>query len=338
MDEQCIGVLGATSLVGECLLPVLAQTGSQVVAFSRREHGQLDGSVEWRRLFQTSSPSPVAPFPPGERPMHAGLNPETSSLSLSRPFGPPSPASGRGEIDAVSNRRILGGGIQHWICVTPIWVLPDYFGLLEAHGALRLVALSSTSRFTKDDSSDPEEQAVARRLADAEMRVRDWAESKGVEWVILRPTLIYGRGRDKNISEMARFIRRFGFFPVFGRANGLRQPVHAEDVAGACVAALKADTTKNRAYNLSGGETLSYREMTARVFAALGRKPRLLRIPLVLFWLALTCVRWVPRYRHWSVAMAERMNRDLLFDHTNAAEDLGFSPRQFLLSTNDLPV
>ena len=295
MGEQCIGVLGATSLVGECLLPLLAQTGAQVVAFSRREHGQVDGDVEWRRLFQTSSPSSPAPLRPGE------------------------------------------GDLKQWICVAPIWVLPDYFGLLETHGALRLVALSSTSRFTKDGSSDPEEQAVARRLAEAEMRVRVWAESKGVEWIILRPTLIYGRGRDKNISEMARFIRRFGFFPIFGGASGLRQPVHADDIAGACVAALHTVAAKNQAYNLSGGEILSYREMAARVFSALGRNPKLLRVPLGLFRLAVACLRWLPRYRHWSVAMAERMNQDLLFDHVAATRDFGFTPRQFCLRLEDLP-
>ncbi len=62
---------------------------------------------------------------------------------------------------------------------------------------------------------------------------------QGVEWVILRPTLIYGHGRDKNITEIARFIRRFGFFPLLGKANGLRQPIHVEDVAEACFAALR---------------------------------------------------------------------------------------------------
>ena len=295
MDERRVGVLGATSLVGECLLPLLTQAGWQVAAFSRREFGRADNGVEWQRLPQTCFPSPLTPLPQGAM------------------------------------------GIKHWICVAPIWVLPDYFDLLEAHGVCRVVVLSSTSRFTKDDSSDPEEQAVARRLAEAEEHVRAWADSKGVEWVILRPTLIYGRGLDKNISEMARVIRRFGVFPVFGLAGGLRQPVHAEDIAGACVGALKAAAAMNRAYNLSGGEILSYREMTARVFSALGRKPRLLKIPLVLFRLALASVRWLPRYRHWTAAMAERMNRDLVFDHAEAAQDLGFSPRIFVLEPKDLP-
>jgi nucleoside-diphosphate-sugar epimerase len=227
--------------------------------------------------------------------------------------------------------------LDHWICVAPIWVLPEHFPLLEASGARRVVALSSTSRFTKVDSGDMAETAVAARLIEAEDRVVAWAKSRGVEWVILRPTLIYGLGRDKNISEIARFIRRFGFFPVFGQAQGLRQPIHAENVAATCVSALQAPDAANRAYNISGGETLSYREMVARVFVALGRRPRLLTVPLWVFRLAVSVLRCLPRYRQWSAAMAERMNRDLVFDHTDATRDLGFKPRVFSLKAEDSP-
>lgn len=230
------------------------------------------------------------------------------------------------------------GNLPFWVCVAPIWVLPDYFSLLDAHGARRVVVLSSTSRFTKEGSTDTKEQAIAQRFADAEARVREWAESRGVEWVILRPTLIYGLGLDKNISEIALFIRRFGFFPVFGKANGLRQPIHAADVAGACQAALRPPFAANRVYNISGGETLPYRDMVARIFTALGRRPRLLTVPLWAFSLAVTVLRRLPRYRQWSPAMAERMGRDLVFDHAEAARDFGFKPRPFLLTPVDLPI
>ncbi len=232
----------------------------------------------------------------------------------------------------------IEGDIPYWICLAPIWVLPDYFSLIEASGARRVVALSSTSRFTKVGSGDTAENIVATKLIDSEARVQAWAESRGIEWVVLRPTLIYGLSRDKNISEIGRFIRRFGFFPVLGKAQGLRQPIHAEDVASACVAALQAPGAVNRAYNISGGEALSYREMVARVFTALGRCPRLLTVPLWGFRVAVKLLRFLPRYRHWSVAMAERMNRDLVFDHSDAKKDLGFSPRLFQLVREDLPI
>jgi nucleoside-diphosphate-sugar epimerase len=216
-------------------------------------------------------------------------------------------------------------------------VLPEHFTLLERAGARRLVMLSSTSRFTKSDSSDASERAIALRLSGAEDSLRRWAESKNIEWVVLRPTLIYGRGRDKNIAEIARFIRRFGFFPLIGQGMGLRQPVHAEDVASACVGALESTVAVNRAYNLSGGETLAYREMVARVFVALRRHPRLVKVPRHFFRMAVRGIRLLPGYHHWTPAMVERMNHDLVFDHTDAARDFSFSPRSFYLAPEDLP-
>jgi nucleoside-diphosphate-sugar epimerase len=210
--------------------------------------------------------------------------------------------------------------------------------MIEASGARRVVALSSTSLFVKKDSSDHGEQHIAQRLAEGEHALCTWAEAHGIEWVILRPTLIYGRGRDKNLTEIARFVRRWGFFPLLGQAEGLREPVHAEDVAAACVSALTSPAVVNRTYNLSGGETLSYREMVCRVFFSVGKVPCLVTIPRWLFQLAVAALCLAPRYRHWTVEMAERMNRDLVFNHADAARDLGFAPRPFQLLREDVPL
>jgi nucleoside-diphosphate-sugar epimerase len=282
-----IGLLGATSLVGESLISLLRGGGVQVHAFSRKPQASVSGSLVWHQLSDAD--------------------------------------------------RCQYDPIENWLCVAPIWVLQEHFALLESSGARCVVALSSTSRFTKTDSSDEAEKAVAARLTAGEVRLKTWAANKDVDWVVLRPTLIYGYGRDKNITEIVRFIRRFGFFPILGKANGLRQPIHAEDVAKACVAALKSPAAVNRAYNISGGETLPYHEMVKRVFAALHRPARALSIPLPLFRLAVASMRLLPRYRHWSVAMAERMNSDLVFDHSDAERDFGFSSRPFQLSVKDLP-
>ena len=273
-----VGVIGATSLVGDWLLPMLTQSGWRVTAYSRRMAGQAVKGVEWRQL---------------------------SSFQRTKK------------------------DLPYWICLAPIWVLSANFTLLESHGVRRIVVLSSTSRFTKEDSSDPQEQAVAQRLAETELCVQAWAEKNGVKWVILRPTMIYDLERDKNIIEIARFIRRFGFFPLLGEAGGLRQPVHAQDVASACMAALKSIGSDNRAYNLSGGEILSYREMVTRGFTALGLQARFLPVPLSAFRVAVALLRCLPRYRQWSAAMAQRMNKDMVFDHGEAVRDLGFSPRPF---------
>ncbi len=224
-----------------------------------------------------------------------------------------------------------------WICAAPIWVLPEYFDVLLLYGIQRIVILSSTSRFTKKDSSDQNEQRTARLLIKSENQVQTWAKINRVECIILRPTLIYGMGRDKNITEIARFILRFGFFPLLGAAKGLRQPIHAKDVSTACILALEALNLKNCTYNLTGGETLTYRDMVKRIFSALNKKPRLVQIPLWLLQLTIPIIRRIPRYRLWTAAMAERMNQDLVFNSLNAQQDLHFSPGSFILSAEDLP-
>ena len=76
--------------------------------------------------------------------------------------------------------------------------------------------------------------------------------------------------------------------------------------------------------------------MVEQVFAALGRRPRVLRVPLWAFGGAVALIRCLPRYRHWSTAMAERMNSDLVFDHSAAVRDFGFAPRVFALTSEDL--
>lgn len=227
--------------------------------------------------------------------------------------------------------------VPNWISVAPIWILPDYFTLMEASGVRRLVTLSSTSVFTKTVSSDKGENAVAEMLARSELEVQEWATARGVEWVVLRPTLIYGLGQDRNVSEIARFICRFGFFPLLGPAHGLRQPVHVQDVATACLSALRSPAAANRAYNLSGGEVLQYREMLRRVFNAVGRPERTVAVPLWAFKFAVAIGRKLLNKRYWSTDMAKRMNADLVFDHADAKRDLGFNPKNFSLTTNDLP-
>jgi nucleoside-diphosphate-sugar epimerase len=227
--------------------------------------------------------------------------------------------------------------IPLWVSLMPIWALHNRFDLLAACGARRVVALSSTSVFTKTSSTDSVERSLAAQIETSEKRFIAWAQERGVEWLILRPTLIYGHARDRNVTEIARFIRRFGFFPVFGPAKGLRQPIRSDDVAMACLRVLETNTLKNCSYNISGGEILPYRDMVVRIFEALGKRPRLIATPLWMFQIAVIGVRLLPRFHDWSSAMAERMNQDLVFDHTSAEREFGFSPSPFQLRVEDLP-
>jgi nucleoside-diphosphate-sugar epimerase len=211
-----------------------------------------------------------------------------------------------------------------------LWLLPGWIEKFHARGVRRVIAFSSTSRFTKRASASDYEQGVVDKLIAAEEHVAAECERVGMAWTIFRPTLIYGgAGGDRNVADIARLIRKFGFFPMFGSASGRRQPVNAADLAQACVLSLEMPASYNKAYNLSGGETLAYIDMVKRIFETLGRQPRFVRIPMPAFRLAVKLARLHPRFAHLTPDMALRMQADLVFDHSEATRDFGYRPGRF---------
>jgi nucleoside-diphosphate-sugar epimerase len=112
--------------------------------------------------------------------------------------------------------------------------------------------------------------------------------------------------------------------------------LHAEDLATACVQALEAKHLTETAYEVSGGETLSYHEMVGRIFDALARRRFFLPLPSSVFRAAIRCVQLMPAFSNLTPAMVDRMNEDLVFDHTPAVRDFGFAPRPFRPVIEDL--
>lgn len=191
----------------------------------------------------------------------------------------------------------------------------------------RIVIFSSTSVLTKLDSEVATERQSLRMLAEAEQEIVRACETNNIGWTILRPTLIYAEGRDTNITPLSRLIRRVGFMPLVGGAAGLRQPVHAEDLAVGAIAAAGSPAAANKFYSLPGGETLSYREMIGRIFDGMKLPRRTIPLPATV-WRA-TFLFAKPLFPGANVAMGIRMMKDMAFDATPAMTDFGWNPRTF---------
>lgn len=242
------------------------------------------------------------------------------------------------QADALQTNFTLPAGFRIDVVfhLPPIWAGPVPVTLYQRAGAARIVAFSSTSVFHRAASADPADRAFAQRISAGEQALAQQCRALGISWTLLRPTMMYGCGLDNNVTTIARFIRRFGFFPLVGEANGCRQPVHAADVANTCVAAVANVTACERAYDLSGAEQLSFRQLVERVFQALCAKPRLLPLPRKAAMAALDLARCVPRYRSLSRSLVDRMAQDQCQSHAAAATELGFSPRGFQLDSSAL--
>jgi len=130
--------------------------------------------------------------------------------------------------------------------------------------------------------------ATARCLPDAEARVFAPASATGGAATILRPTLIYGDSADRSLTPMAEFARRRGWFVLPSGGTGLRQPVHAGDVAEAMLRCLERPATAGLAFDLPGGERLPAAEMFERSLRRRAPGVRVWRIPAGLFRLAVS--------------------------------------------------
>lgn len=215
------------------------------------------------------------------------------------------------------------------LSLLPLAVLTKNLGRLK--GAQAIIALGSTSRYSKIESADPSERMLAENLEMAENILKSWCLKNGTVYTLLRPTLIYDGMGDRNIARIASMIRRLGVFPVALPGKGLRQPIHADDVARAMVSAIGNAAAYNQAYNIAGGEVLSYRAMVEKVFEAMGRAPRILALPTGLLRIAFRAgtAMGLLREKEFGFEVFQRMNQDLVFDVREGLDCLRYQPRAF---------
>ncbi len=171
----------------------------------------------------------------------------------------------------------------------PLAELAAGFQRRMPRGLRRLIALSSTSARHKHASVDPEERAAAERLLAAEERLAACCRSVGVRLTILRPTLIYGGGAPPHLAPLLAIARVFRILPLPWPARGLRQPVHAADLATLMLALLEQPL--EGIFEIGGGEVLSARELIRRMVRAELRGPCLC-LPMPVALLRLLLPRW----------------------------------------------
>ncbi|RDI97640.1 NAD-dependent epimerase/dehydratase family protein [Dyella solisilvae] len=185
----------------------------------------------------------------------------------------------------------------------------------------RVIATSSMSAETKQASDVPAERAISQALRDGEAALAAACERQGALWTIFRPTLIYGAGLDKSLTPIARRAMRLHVFPL-PAGRGLRQPVHADDIAAAVVAALDHPEAAGRVLPLGGGERLTAGEMFARVQRSLPVSTLPVPVPA---WVLRLGRHAVPRLR----GPLTRLEANLVADNGELQRLLGVTPRPF---------
>jgi len=237
---------GATGFIGRYLLTALIQAGHDVVPAVRRP-GETD------RLL----PRPCS-----------------IRVDFNRMTAPGDWAPHLTAIDAVINcAGILQGRPGQSIDAIHARSPIALFQACEAAGIRRVIQISAIS-------AEPEAgtgYAATKHAADA------WLAGTGLDWVILRPSLVYAQDAHGG-TALFRAIAALPFLtPLPGDGRQQFQPIHMDDLTGAVVRILVDPSIRHVTIDPVGPEPVTLRQLFADLRRWLGYKPvPALPIPMIL--------------------------------------------------------
>lgn len=212
-------------------------------------------------------------------------------------------------------------------------------GLRRGEFRGRVVLLSSLA--AGGPAAGPQEP---RREADKDAPVSKYGKSKlaaekavkegapqGSTWSILRPGAIYGP-REHEILEVLRMIHRQGLAVQFGPPVVL-QMTHVADVVDGLVRAAFVPEARSQTYYLADRCAWSFEEIVTLAAEALGRRVRILRLPMRAGWALARCLDTGSRLAKRSLAplgcdkLREMEARYWLADPAKLESELGWRAR-----------
>jgi nucleoside-diphosphate-sugar epimerase len=186
-------------------------------------------------------------------------------------------------------------------------------------GIQRAIFVSTTAIFTQLNAKSKSVRMAAEQAI----------ESSGLKYTILRPTMIYGGPRDRNMWRLIRFMRYSPVIPVFGDGNYLQQPIYVGDVAQAILSCLCNDQTIGKSYNIAGKVPLTYNQVIDSIAGQMKKrvwKIHISSVPVV------SLLKFFERSHILLPIKAEqvlRLNENKNFDYEEAQKDFGFGPLSF---------
>lgn len=146
---------------------------------------------------------------------------------------------------------------------------------------------------------------------------------------LLRPTMIYGSSKDRNMYKLVKFLYKSPIFPIFGNGRNLMQPVHARDLGEAYFKVMmNPEITMNQDYNLSGKQPLTYKNLVKIVASKLNKKILIIHIPVKVSYYLVSLLQILPFFPINSEQVL-RMQEDKDFSYEKAKKDFGYNPVSF---------
>ena len=183
----------------------------------------------------------------------------------------------------------------------------------------RVIFISSTSIFTKLNAKSKKIRIEAEKLI----------MNSNLIWTIIRPTMIFGSPKDRNMIKLIKWIDNVPFFPVMGQGNNFQQPIYVKDLAWSIVEIIEKKKTFHKIFNLSGPEPLTFNEIIKIISFYLGKKPLMLFLPYLFFSKILNFTEFLGLKFFIKSEQILRLNEDKIFPNDKAKNIFGYKPTEF---------
>ncbi len=225
----------------------------------------------------------------------------------------------RGDLLSPETAQEAFRGCRAVIAVTHIKLAPVIISAMKSAGVRRGIFMSSTRRFTRFV------EETARQVMAGEQAVED----SGLEWTIIRPTMIYGGAQDRNLEPLLSTLKKWPVFPLPAGGHMLWQPVFTWDVVAALISSLECTASIGKAYTIAGPDAISYRDMLETMIEEAGLKTRLVPVPLSAARPLVSLYEKLSRQPRVRMDQIRRMEENKDFNISSARRELGFEPISF---------
>ncbi len=170
--------------------------------------------------------------------------------------------------------------------------------------------------------------AYQRTKAAAESWIRDFAAAEGLPCTIMRPCGIYGPG-DRRLWKLFRIVQ-LGVFPIVGRGRHLYHLIHVEDLVTALMLAAVHPNAIGESFIVGNREWTSLDHMASVIAGSLGRRVRLVYLPVAPFVVCAAACEVICRPLGLAPPLHLRrvgfFTKDRAFDTSKLRRVLGFAP------------
>jgi len=193
-------------------------------------------------------------------------------------------------------------------------------------GVRRFVFISSvkvSGEYTRDGEPFVEtmipspEDPYGKSKFEAEEALKEISVDSGMELVIIRPPLVYGRGVKANFANLMKLCS----IPVplpFGLVHNKRSMIYLENLVDFIVCCVYHPKAVNEIFLISDDQDLSLSELIGSIRRVMGKKSLLFPVPVKLFEFLGSLVR--------RQAVIERLTGNLQVNSSKARTLLGWSP------------